>query len=176
MKNYLKKIELLANLAIIVVAVLLCVILVKSYLSSNFPTTNNSATQKVPTLTGSKINLPEINRGNSGDTLLLVLSTTCHFCTESMPFYQQLARERGDVRMVAVLPQPIAAGTEYLKQHEVSVDEVTQAQLDALNVAGTPTLLLIDKSGVVKNSWFGKLAPDQQSEVLNNLRLMASSK
>jgi hypothetical protein len=93
-----------------------------------------------------------------------------------MPFYQQLARERGDVRMVAVLPQPIAAGTEYLKQHEVSVDEVTQARLDALNVAGTPTLLLIDKSGVVKNSWFGKLAPDQQSEVLNNLRLTASSR
>jgi hypothetical protein len=68
-----------------------------------------------------------------------------------MPFYQQLAKERGGVRMVAVLPQPIAAGTEYLKQHEVSIDEVTQAQLDSLNVTGTPTLLLIDKSGVVKN-------------------------
>jgi thiol-disulfide isomerase/thioredoxin len=176
MKNYLKKIELLANLAIIVVAVLLCVILVRSYLFSSFPTTNNSATYKSPTLTGSKINLPAINRGNSGDTLLLVLSTTCHFCTESMPFYQQLAKERGDVRMIAVLPQPIAAGTEYLKQHEVSVDEVTQSQLDTLNVNGTPTLLLIDKSGVVKNSWFGKLSPDQQSDVLNNLRLMASSR
>ncbi len=78
--------------------------------------------------------------------------------------------------MIAVLPQPIAAGTEYLKQHEVSVDEVTQSQLDTLNVNGTPTLLLIDKSGVVKNSWFGKLSPDQQSDVLNNLRLMASSR
>lgn len=176
MNNYLKKIELVANLAIIVVAVLLCLILVRSYLFNSFPTTNNSATYNAPTLTGSKINLPELGLENNGDTLLLVLSTTCHFCTESMPFYQQLAKERGEIRMVAALPQPIASGTEYLKRYGVSVDEVKQSQLDALNVTGTPTLLLIDKAGVVKESWFGKLAPSQESEVLNNLRPLASSK
>jgi hypothetical protein len=93
-----------------------------------------------------------------------------------MPFYQQLAKERGNIRMVAVLPQSIAAGREYLKQHGVSVDEVKQSQLEALNVIGTPTLLLLDESGVVKNSWFGKLAPAQQVEVFSSLRPLALSR
>lgn len=104
-----------------------------------------------------------------GQTLLLVLSTNCHYCTESAPFYQRLAQQkagRPDIRTVAILPQVIGESQKYLSDHSVSVDEVTQSAPGALYAKATPTLILVDKAGSVLSSWVGKLSPDKEQEVL----------
>ncbi len=109
----------------------------------------------------------------SNRTLLLVLQEGCHFCSESAPFYQRLARETAQlsgVHLVAVLPQDVAEGTKYLNSLGVPIQDVRQARLDAMRVAGTPTLILIDDKGVVTNSWVGKLSGEKEAEVLNQLR------
>ena len=71
--------------------------------------------------------------------------------------------------MVAVLPQTTSEAQAYLTSQGVHVNEVKQATLNSIGVRGTPTLLLVDKAGVVTNVWVGKLQPDQEAQVLNVL-------
>jgi hypothetical protein len=106
-----KKIELLANVAIIAVALLLGVVLVKRFLLPSPPPPGPPQAAQIKP--GTKVQLDGVNWGDSSQTLVLALSDTCRFCTESAEFYQRLARhraERGGPRLVAVLPQPVAQG------------------------------------------------------------------
>lgn len=170
--NFLKKTELLANIAIIVVALLLGGVLVKRYLlNSGDASDSQNSVLRIPA--GSKVSLPEIDWAKSDRTLLLVLSKGCHFCSESAPFYQRLVRDtsgRGDVRLVAVLPQDVNEGRKYLNELGVPIDEIKQSTLESLSVGGTPTLILVDNKGAVTDSWVGKLLPDKESEVLDRLQ------
>jgi hypothetical protein len=166
-----KKVELLANVAIIVIALLLGAVLVKRYLMPTAQTSPPAVAQIQP---GTKINLPGVDWEKSGQTLVIVLSDGCRFCSESADFYQRLAKEKasvGGVRLIAVLPQEVRQGQTYLSKLGVAVDEVRQSTLSAIGVSGTPTLLLIDNKGAVKQSWLGKLSPDRETEVLSHFVL-----
>ncbi len=168
-----KKIELSANVAIIVVACLLVTVLVKNYLLTK-PSQGNGTTAKVIQSENPAQNSPtvaslDIDWKQNRQTLILAISSTCHFCTESAPFYRRLTEIRGKTRLVAILPQPVQDGKEYLKRLGVSVDQIKQASLDQIGVRGTPTLLLVDSSGVVERAWMGKLNRDQEQAVLDVL-------
>jgi thioredoxin-related protein len=166
-----KRIELIANIAIIVVALLIGVFTVKRYLLPTSQPIQPEVESGVKT--GVKLTLPAVDWEKNRQTLLLVLSKGCRFCTESAAFYQQLARQRGDrqnVRLVAVLPQEISEGQKYLSELGVTVDEIRQALPSALGARGTPTLILVNSAGLVTDSWVGKLPSDKESEVLNRLQ------
>ena len=165
-----KKIELLANVAIILVALLLGGVLVKRYLWPGAGPPQAAAPERIKP--GTKLSLPGVDWGRSRQTLLLVLSTTCRFCTESAPFYQRLAREkagRTDVRLLASLPQTADESRKYLGEHGIAVDQVTQSAPSTAYARATPTLILVDQSGTVIDSWVGKLPPPQEEEVSNRL-------
>src|SRR4051812_14954155 len=93
MKNIAKKIEVAANVAIIVAAVALTSVLAKRYFFAPvLPlAAPSAAAANIPT--GAKADFINVDWGKSDRTLLLVLQAGCHFCTESAPFYQRLARE-----------------------------------------------------------------------------------
>jgi len=167
--NVSKKIELAANLAIIVVACMLATVLVKSYLLAK-PAEQQARKQ----LDSEPVSRPtvsslDINWNQNRQTLILAISSNCHFCTESAPFYKKLAQNKGDTRLVALLPQRVEEGRKYLEMLGVSVDEIRQSSLDQIGIHGTPSLVLVDASGVVKNFWVGRLPPDQEATVLNAL-------
>lgn len=169
MNNISKKIEVAANVAILAVALLLGVVLVKRYLLPSAPPEPPRAEQLKP---GTKLALADVNWAQNKKTLVMVLSTNCHFCTESAPFYQRLAREksgREDVRLLAVLPQSVEESQKYLSANGVSVSDVRQANPGAVGVRGTPTLIIVDSSGAVVDSWVGKLPPEKEEEVLSRL-------
>jgi len=162
------KIETTANVATIVVAVLLSAVLIKLYVLPS------RAESKVPVASA-----PEVVRGKNLDgrllgvdwtknhrTLVLAISTTCHYCNESVPFFRTLGTAGKDVKMLAVLPQPVTEARQYLSNAGVRVDDVRQVPLNTLGVRGTPTLLLVNDAGVVTDVWVGKLEPDQQTQVL----------
>lgn len=174
----LKKIELLANVSIVVIALLLGTVLVKRYLSvPDSPAAAAApASPAAKIQSGTKLPLPGMDWGRSEQNLVLVLSDTCRFCTESAEFYQRLAQERGKsggARLIAVLPQDVGRGQTYLNNLRVAVDEVRQSTLGALSVRGTPTLIMVNREGVVKESWVGKLKPEQEAEVLSRLHSIA---
>jgi hypothetical protein len=165
-----KAAELAANGAIILVAVLLGVVLVKNYL---LPGGGSAAPPPAPLAAGTKLSLDGVDWAQNKQTLLMVVSETCHYCTESADFYKRLAAERaarGDLRIVAVLPQEVAAGRAYLEKLGVAVDDVKKAPPGGLGVRGTPTLILADGAGSVTDSWSGKLPPDAEEAVLGRLR------
>jgi len=122
---------------------------------------------------GHVLSLPGLDWSKSQKTLVLALQTGCHFCSESGPFYQQLLRERaefGSTRFVAVLPQSVQTSTTYLKKLGVAVDEVRQGSLTEIGVRGTPTLLIVNGSGVVSDAWYGRLQRLAEDEVVNQLK------
>jgi hypothetical protein len=167
MVNVSKKIELVANVAIIIVACLLAVVLIKN-LTKRQPESAPSLGQSQP-YDSQKLSVLNIDWRQSKQTLLLAVSSNCHFCTESAPFYKQLANARGQTRLIAVLPQPVNEGKRYLDGLGVAVDEVKQTPLGSIDVSGTPTILLINQDGAVIKTWIGKLPQDQQEEVLKLL-------
>jgi peroxiredoxin len=159
-----KKLELAANIAIVIVAVLIAILFVKNY----------SQRQTDPQRTialGSKFALKNVDWQSSDKNLVFAVSTQCHYCTESAEFYRRLVEEckRQHVRTIAVLPQPFPEAEAYLKGEGVTVDEVRQATLSDLEINGTPTLLLVDHSGLVKHVWLGKLPSEKESDVVTTL-------
>ena len=174
-----RTIELTTNIAIITVAVLLSIVLVKNYLLPSVGPNANAPGSPPAVPTGTQISLQDVNWAATKRTLLLVLSDNCRFCTESADFYKKLAQERAkhdDARIIAVLPQDVEAGKTYLNKLGVAVDEVRQLSLDAIGVRATPTLILVDDKGVVTESWVGKLPAEKESEVLNRFLMVQAAR
>lgn len=168
MNAWYKRVELLANVAIIVVALILGAVLVSRYLLPASAPPNPAETARIKP--GTKIDLPGVDWGGRRRTLLMALSTNCRYCTESAPFYQRLAQEKAKhegVKTLAVLPQSVEESQKYLGDNGVTVDEVRQAAPSAVGAAGTPTLILVDDKGAVVESWVGKLPPPKEVEVMN---------
>src|SRR5713226_621241 len=135
MHSLFKKIELVANVAIIAVAIVLGAVVIRSFFFSRSQGQPQAPIQAIQP--GTHLSLPGVDWKANGRTLVLALSTQCHFCTESAPFYQRLAQERSkvsNVRLVAVFPQPVAEAQGYLKGVGVMVDDVKQVQLDSIGV------------------------------------------
>jgi hypothetical protein len=170
MDRFRKTVELAANIAIVTVAILLCATLLKNrYATTTRQDFGGSPAGEVKPQ--EKINLPDVDWQKSDQTLLLVLSTTCHYCSESTAFYQQLVKERsGNTRIVAALPQDLDESQDYLKKHGLSVDDVKQVNLNSIGVSGTPTLILVNNDGAVKDVWVGKLPKPYQAEVLRRVQ------
>ncbi len=162
--------ELAANVAIVLVGILLSVVLVKNNLVQSQPAIAAPAAAIAP---GTKLSLPGVDWKTNGRTLVLALSTGCRFCTESAPFYKRLAQEKPNlqnIRLVAVFPEPEEQSRKYLSDLGVTVDEVRQGRLDSIGVVGTPTLIFADADGAVATSWRGKLSSDKETEVLARLK------
>jgi len=159
-----RKIEMAANIAIIIAALAVVLIFIRNY-------TQKPAGPPPTIATGTKLPLQDVNWQSSEKNLVLVVSTTCHFCTESAGFYRELVSQckQQHVRTIAVLPQVVPEAESYLKNEGVTVDEVRQSALSDIKVYGTPTLLLVDSGGIVRNVWEGKLPDKQEKEVLAKL-------
>ena len=183
-KNKLSRaVELATNISIMIVALIGATVLVKNYLlhapapaAVGPPAAARTAgSRELPAgpAEGTKVTVPGVSWEEGDQTIVLALSDHCKYCTESAPFYQKLTRElaeRKNVRLVAVFPQEASAGQKYLAGLGVPITEVRQASLDSVGVRGTPTLLIVDKSGAVKQSWVGRLSPEREAEVLNRIK------
>jgi hypothetical protein len=170
MSNFGKKIEMLANCCIIIVAVLLSIFLIKNFRASSdheVKSNNQVAQRRDPT--GKKLSLPDVDWSQSESTVIIALQSRCHFCTESAPFYKQLVSKQSaqsNQQLIVVSPEPSDTTKAYLVSLGVSIDKVRQADLQVIGVGGTPTILRVDSGGVVTNAWMGRLGDDRAAEVL----------
>ena len=166
------KLEAAANAATIVAALLLSVVLVKVYLLPRqaIPRAGGGPAIAV----GAKLNtaLPDVDWRKNGQTLVLAISTQCHFCTESAPFFRTLSSKAGKrIRIVALLPQPVETAQKYLSKEGVRVDQIKQVALSRIGVVGTPTMLLVNSEGTVTKLWEGELRAQEQEQALVTLGL-----
>lgn len=173
------RLERLANLGIIVVSVLASVTLVKELRrdQSSPPAPTRAQAQARPRspalpIAGTAVSMPGIDWAGQEQTLVLVLSTTCRYCTNSAEFYKRVIAEserRHRTRLVAVFPQSQDEAQTYLSRLGLTFGTVLQAPPSALGLNGTPTLLLVDKRGNVVRGWNGQLPQAREAEVIEAL-------
>ena len=106
-------------------------------------------------------------------TLLVALRSSCHFCSESLPLYRQVVATRDagrwPLRIAAVCMEPLSECMEYLRRNSLTVDQIVEADRHSLRVTGTPTVLLVNKSGRIDRIWVGHLSPSKETELLTTL-------
>jgi hypothetical protein len=169
MRNFRGKVEIVANCSIIVVAILLSIFLIKHLRKPSEAVSNAKSAVERNDLMGKKLSLPDVEWGQSDSTLVLAIQSKCHFCTESAPFYKQLVNTqaaRSSRQLIVISPESSEITKKYLDSLGVAISEIRQTNFTALGVAGTPTLFLIDKDGVVTTSWRGKLNSEREADVL----------
>lgn len=153
--------EIAANISIVIVAVVIVIFFVRNYFQASKASSPMIAV-------GARLTGQPVNWHDSQKNVVLVLSTTCHFCKESSGFYRKLAEDcRSHARTVALFPQTPQEAQAYLRAEDVQVDEVKHADFQSLQIGGTPTLLLVDSNGVVQKVWLGKLPPAKEKDVLD---------
>lgn len=160
-----KHLDRIANIAVIVAVVVFLALVVRGdFAWHRIPQTAQAPSQN---LIGTTVSLPGVQFPKDRSSLLLVVSTQCHFCKDSLPFYKDLtAKSHGRLNVVAVLPQPQAEAQKFLQDAGVEANQVVTATPDTLGVRGTPTVLLVDSSGKVKHEWVGRLDQSGQKDLL----------
>lgn len=164
------KLEIAANALIIVASLTFLVFVGQRFIFGSI-SANRPAEVRGPAA-GSKMLLSGFEFGTHPKTLLLVLSESCRYCTESMPFYKRMLdqSQAEDVNIVAVLNGNPDVGTKYLADNGISNIPVVQASLSDLNTNATPTVILTDRQGFVTRSWVGRLPVDKEVEVIDLIK------
>jgi hypothetical protein len=164
----MKRLDMMTNVVVIVTSVALLGFLGNSWYESHRTTVARGSSRS--TLVGRTIQLPGVDFTRKGKTLLIAVSSTCHFCQESQPFYRQLANTPGvTANLVAVLPMPQRDAENYVHSTIAPSLQVVSASLDTMGVNSTPTLLLVDGQGKVERAWVGKLDDASQKQVKSQL-------
>ena len=93
-----------------------------------------------------------------------------------MPFYAKLeaARRasRANLRIIALSHESRDVLGGYLRAHGLAVDamvSLTQDEYRLLKVRGTPTLILADRSRLIRQVWVGRIRPDAEPSVIAEL-------
>jgi hypothetical protein len=129
--------------------------------------------QENPLPPGTKLAaLDGVSYATSNVTVAIIVQSECRFCTASMPFYLKLAKMRAAKRLqlVAISRESVATTTNYLKAHGLQVDAAAMLTGSEIPTTGTPTLVLVNKSGVVERSWLGQLSSNQERDVVERIK------
>ncbi len=157
------KIEWVANVVVVLLAVVIGSVFLKDRFSTPAPESNYvKAGDRLPSLNGWDWSAHD-------RTLVLALRKGCHFCEDSAPFYQRLIAQQQDGSNTAILgvfPDAVDAAKEVVQSEGLGVHVLAGVPLERLKVSGTPALLLVDRRGKVLNAWMGMLSPRQELDVM----------
>jgi thioredoxin-related protein len=157
----MKLLEKCANIAVIVGVAAFLFVIVRGELNKNKQSPPPRA------LVGKSVTLPGTQLNPQHNSLLVAISTQCHFCKDSLPFYKTLAeRAQGKLDVIAVFPQPVAEAQSFLQQAQVAPTSIVSADFSKIGVQATPTMLLVDPHGKVLDEWMGKQDESGEQRVL----------
>jgi hypothetical protein len=116
------------------------------------------------------IKVPGVDFRLSDRTLVLVASTSCRYCTNSLPFYKRLSelgsREAKRLRFVVVGQEPVERLEDYFSKAGVSIDQITSVAGAEAPSLVTPTLILVDQRSIVGGIWRGQQSSENEEEVI----------
>lgn len=115
--------------------------------------------------------IPNVEIRGAERSLVLFLSSTCRFCTDSMPFYQQLVSRRDSarspVRIIALAREASETFETYLRAHRLTVDQVIALAPTAHpKLRLTPTILELDSHRVIQRAWTGAVSEQAAAQIL----------
>ncbi len=119
---------------------------------------------------GKTVKLQGVQFSQQHNSLILALSTACHFCQQSLPFYQELTtKAQGQLDVIGVFPQTETEAKKFLQDANVHATQVVSAGLETVGVSATPTLLLVDTKGKVLDAWLGALDDKGREQLLTRV-------
>jgi hypothetical protein len=107
-------------------------------------------------------------------TVVIFVRSNCHFCSESMPFYRELAAARShgqNFRLVVASDEAVQETNRYLAKNDLAVDRVCSVAIDHAGVSGTPTIWIVDDKGALLGRWLGRQSPQGVMEINSALNL-----
>jgi thiol-disulfide isomerase/thioredoxin len=163
------RLEKASNIALIVSAVVFLGVTIRNEFAKPAVRANSSVAIR-EALIGKTLHPPGMTFPRERQTVLLAVSSSCHFCQESWPFFRELAaRSEGKLDVVAVLPQSQSEAESYVKEAKVPVAKVVSANLQSMGVAVTPTVILLDRGGKVRDVWVGQLDEGHRKQALSRV-------
>jgi hypothetical protein len=112
--------------------------------------------------------LAGVRYDSTSATLVLYLNSGCHFCAESLPFYRTLVDWAktdgvgGHLSLVAVSAEPEPQFVKYLDQNQLRIARVLSRPSATVP---TPTLVLVDKRGLIAGVWVGRQTAEGERSV-----------
>ena len=152
--------ERAAHISLIVASVIASAVLLRDHLQSR-------SSAAVRQLDGSVISLPGVEWPPQRRTVVLAISSRCRFCKDSAGFYHSLTTNRGpgDFQVVVLSRDPAGEIDTFLTGNGITVDRTIHDWPSRIGIAGTPTLLIVEPDGRVRNSFVGLLAPGEENKI-----------
>jgi hypothetical protein len=170
MPNMKQLLEQSTNVAIIVVAGVICWSLLSRHVRRQPEQTDVGAEQSVGM---SLPSMPGYSWGRQPETLIMAIRVGCHYCANSMPFYRHLSSleesHRLKAHLVIAMQEDSKAEDHELLSDRLNLDHVFGQSFTSLKVTGTPTLTLVDSHGLVKKVWIGQLSPEGEQDVMSSI-------
>ncbi len=124
----------------------------------------------VGNLVGREVKLPGAEWQSAPISVVLQISSTCHYCNESMPFYRQMMAARqaapAKVPVIVASADAVAVIEQHLADQQVSVDKVLHSRMEGFGTV-TPTVYIVDSKGMVRRVFVGELDSSGQKELLS---------
>ena len=112
--------------------------------------------------------------------VVLFLRTTCPICKESVPLYHRLIAgltDQEEIDFLIASPEPIGALAPWLDRHQVTPDGTfLLANPTAAGFVVTPTLLVINRRGIVSDVLMGRVSIADEARLWNRLSNPATTR
>ena len=166
-------IELGAQIVIAVAVLAVAGVVVKRYLSPR-----QVSPASLPRIAkGEQLNVPGVDWEQNKKSLVFFLLKDCKYCKSSAPFYRQLIEDasKRNVKWLAILPSSVEEGSRYVHSLELPIENVQTGSLSSYKIPGTPSVLFVDKQGIVKSVWIGG-DPGREKEMRDELVALFDAK
>lgn len=162
--------DVTTNIVVVLFAVVALGVLAKNYL---LPQSGKAGAIKRGSVFA---DIPGIDYKLAPRTLILALNVDCRYCTRSVPFYNSLAQARQENAnkfniVAAFINSDAELVNSYAEDKQLSVETIAGVDLDKLGINMTPTIILVDSTSKVLDSWRGALQHDGEREVFAALGL-----
>lgn len=134
-------------------------------------TSTGGATHRIQV--GERFALAGVDWSHSPTNVVIDIRSGCQYCEASLPFYQELTQagrqHSAAVSVFAVSSDTAEVLNTFLTKAGVTVDRIIQANPGSLGIPGTPTVLLVDANGIIRERYLGKLGESQEKALLSRL-------
>jgi rhodanese-related sulfurtransferase len=124
---------------------------------------------------GQVLVVPGVEWKRAPRSVVLLIRTSCPFCNKSAAFYSRLSHavSQGSWTRLIVVTGPANKGqiAGWLQANQIQANEVAVAPSPlALGFRRTPTLLIVDASGVISDVFVGMASPAEEQRILQRIR------
>ncbi len=150
-----------------------CLVFIWSLATNQWKHWQNSPKGLQYSLRGKMLASPPGYKWPDTGALIVGLREGCVYCKESLPFYKRISEEEKSGRLrtpaLTIMPDDAVSGKILLDEGGVALTHLYDIPLQSMRISATPTLILVDSKGEVKNAWVGELSKDQEMSVLRTI-------